>query len=79
MRLGAVSVQSAWIFCYGLSELFAASREFCGGLTVLPLPRGLLASRKNFRRLYGYFYQNSAWHLAYQLRLGGLHPHNNSK
>jgi len=36
MRLGAVSVQTAWIVWYGSNELFAA-REFCGGLTACVL------------------------------------------
>ena len=41
---------------YGLNELFAAiAANFVGRLNGLPLRRRLSASRKNFRRLRGYF------------------------
>jgi len=73
MRLGTVSVQTAWIFLvgvYGLSELFLASQEFCGGLTACLF---LVVFRLAVKISGGFATTFAKIRLGvYQLRFGGL-------
>jgi len=71
MPLGAVSVQTAWMFLvevYGLNELLAASLEFCGGLTACVFLVAFRLAVKIFGGFTPYFCHFRLG--GYRLRLG---------